>query len=305
MNFFSLLLIGFIFITIGFSEEMKIKIPTADTSWIKHKHLDISYDTHSPSQKLDIYLPDNLMDKHPVIIAIHGGAFMMGDKADIQLKAPLEGVKRNYAVVSLNYRLSGEAIFPAQINDITKAIIFVKENAKTYHLDSNKIALWGGSAGGNLSALAGTLCSKQDTLNKLICNVQAVVDWFGPINFLTMDQQFLKSGKAEPSHSASNSPESQYLGATITHIQSIVTQANPETYISPQTPPFFIQHGDEDPLVPLEQSIEFSHKLINVIGDKNVKFEILKGAKHGGSAFESAENLDKIFNFLDYYLKND
>jgi len=283
----------------------QMTLPTLDTSSIKKKYLNIAYDKSSNAQTLDIYLPEEQPAiTYPVIIAIHGGAFMMGDKSDIQLKAPLEGLKKGYAVVSINYRLSGEAIFPAQINDVTKAILFIKENAHKYNLDSKKIALWGGSAGGNLGALVGTLCSSQKFLSKTTCKVQAVVDWFGPINFLTMDEQFLKSKKGIPSHSASNSPESQYLGATITHIQSVVYQANPETFISSNTPPFFVQHGDQDHLVPLEQSIEFVKKLKNAIGEKNVYFEVLKGADHGGQAFESSENLEKVFTFLDTYLKN-
>jgi len=227
----------------------------------------------------------------------------MGDKSDIQLKAPLEGLKKGYAVVSINYRLSGEAIFPAQINDVTNAIIFIKKNAHIYNLDSKNIALWGGSAGGNLASLAGTLCSSQEFLNKNNCKVKAVVDWFGPINFLTMDKQFRKSEKGEPSHSISTSPESQYLGTTITKITKVVRQANPETFITEKTPPFFVQHGDQDPLVPLEQSIEFVEKLKNAIGEKNVYFEILKGAGHGGQAFESSENLEKVFTFLDLHVK--
>lgn len=279
-------------------------LPTIDVSFITKKYLDIAYDTTSKAQVLDIYLPEELAASYPVIIAIHGGAFMVGDKSDIQLKAPLEGLKRGYAVVSINYRLSGEAIFPAQINDVTNAIMFLKKNAHKYKLDSKKIALWGGSAGGNLVALAGTLCASQEFLSETTCKVQAVVDWFGPINFLTMDEQFRKSGKGEPSHSASTSPESNYLGATITHIPTIVKQASPETYISPKTPPFFVQHGDQDPLVPLEQSIEFVQKLKNAIGEKQVSFEVLNGAGHGGQAFENRENLEKIFTFLDAHLKN-
>lgn len=311
MKFFPTLLLISMLIIIGNAEEIpqpnngaRIPLLKADTSAIKHKYLDIPYDTQSPAQKLDIYLPDSVEEKFPVIISIHGGAFMMGDKADGQLKAPLEGLKRNYAVVSINYRLSGEAIFPTQINDVTKAIIFVKENAKKYHLDSNKIALWGGSAGGNLAALAGTLCSEQSFFAKFDCKVQAVIDWFGPINFLTMDAQFLKSKKGTPSHSLSDSPESKYLGTTITHVPNIVAQANPETYITSQTPPFFIQHGDQDSLVPLEQSIEFSYKLKNVIGEKNVYFEILKDAGHGGPAFENMKNLEKVFDFLEIHLNH-
>src|SRR5512137_108243 len=85
--------------------------PAADTSFVKRRFLDIAYAGLSPSQKLDIYLPDEGSGPFPVIVALHGGAFMGGDKADMQVLPMLEGLKRGYAVVAINYRLSGEAKF--------------------------------------------------------------------------------------------------------------------------------------------------------------------------------------------------
>lgn len=132
------------------------QFPKPDTSHIARKWLDLAYASASPAQKLDIYLPDAGDGPFPVIMAVHGGAFMGGDKADMQLKPMLEGLARQYAVVSINYRLSGESLFPAQIHDVKTAIRWVKANARRYALDGSRIALWGGSAGGHLSALAGT-----------------------------------------------------------------------------------------------------------------------------------------------------
>ena len=128
----------------------------ADTSSIKTQSLDVAYADASESQKLDIYLPNSGSGPFPVIVAIHGGAFLMGDKADGQLTPMLAGLDRGYAVVSINYRLSNEAKFPAQINDVKAAIRFVRANAGTYGLDPNKIAAWGGSSGGYLAAMLGT-----------------------------------------------------------------------------------------------------------------------------------------------------
>ena len=101
----------------------------AEVSAIKRKWQDIAYANLSPSQKLDIYLPDEGDGPFPVIVSVHGGAFMFGDKVDGQLTPMLEGLKRGYAVVSINYRLSGEALFPANITDVKAAIRGVKANA--------------------------------------------------------------------------------------------------------------------------------------------------------------------------------
>jgi acetyl esterase/lipase len=281
----------------------------ANNQNIKNKYLDIPYGNQSDAQKLDIYLPDSNLEKYPVIVSIHGGAFMMGDKADGQVNPMLQALNYGYAVVSVNYRLSGEAQFPAQIHDIKAAIRFIRANAAKYKLNSSKIAAWGGSAGGNLAALAGTSgnVTELEDLSQgnaeYSSRVQAVVDWFGPIDFCAMDQQFNESGKGKADHDAANSPESRLMGKPIQQIPELVKLANPETYITPDDPPFFIQHGTEDQLVPTQQSINFAAKLQNVLPGNQVTIELLQGAYHGGKEFDRPENVKKVIHFLDTYLK--
>lgn len=280
----------------------------ADISQIKTKYLDIPYANSSQAQKLDIYLPESITKPVPVIIAIHGGAFKFGDKRDGQLTPMLAGLKRGYAVISVNYRLSGESLFPANIMDVKAAIRWVRANAATYNLNPNKLAVWGGSAGGNLAALAG-LTNKISDLEDLSqgnagvsSQVQAVVDWFGPTDFLRMDDQLRHSGTGKPDHNEANSPESLLMGQQITTIPEKVRLANPETYITPDDPAIFIQHGEIDPIVPVQQSIHFFEKLQVILGDK-ARIKILYGAGHGGPAFETNENLKEVFAFLDGVLK--
>lgn len=287
------------------------KRPPRDNGYksINRKYIDIPYANLSNSQKLDIYLPDTGNGPFPVIIAVHGGSFMIGDKEDQQITPMLEGVKHGYAVVAINYRLSGEAKFPAAINDVKAAIRWVKANAKQYKLDESKIALWGNSAGANLAALAGVTSEVKEPDDSTLGNsnksniVHAVIDWFGPIDFLTIDSQFNASKMGGAHHSDEESPESKYFGQKITEIPELVEKSNPENYITPDDPPFFIQHGSDDELVPVEQSISFADKLKNVLGDDKVNFEIIEGAKHGYTKYETKENMDKVFAFLDKYLK--
>jgi acetyl esterase/lipase len=282
----------------------------ANTDQIKNKWFDLAYATQSPAQKLDIYLPnDEILGTYPVIISIHGGAFMFGDKADGQLMPMLEGLKQGYAVVSINYRMSSEALFPKNINDVKAAIRWIKANAKKYHFNANKVAVWGGSAGGNLSALAGTSADVKKLEDLSLGNanyssrVQAVVDWFGPIDFLAMDGQLTETGNGKPDHNDVNSPESKVLGRKITEIPEIVKEASPETYLTNDDPPFFIEHGTKDHLVPTQQSIKFAKKIESVLGKDKVRLLLLEGSKHGGPAFETPENLKLVFDFLDSHLK--
>jgi acetyl esterase/lipase len=279
------------------------------TNEIQRKWLNLPYASISPAQKLDIYLPDKPPGPYPVIVAIHGGAFMMGDKSDFQVNPMLQGLSRGYAVVSINYRMSGEAKFPKDIQDVKAAIRWIKANGKKYELNKEKIALWGGSAGGNLASLAGTSGGVQDLEDLSLGNadqssrVQAVVDWFGPMDFLAMDEQLKASGNGPANHSDAQSPESRIMGQKITEIPDRVKLANPETYISPDDPPFLIEHGTKDPLVPTQQSIHFAAKLKAVIGEQKVSLYLIEGARHGGSEFETSENLKRVFDFLDKYLK--
>jgi acetyl esterase/lipase len=254
-------------------------------------------------------LPETGEGPFPVIVSIHGGAFKMGDKADIQVTPMLEGLKRGYAVVSINYRLSGEAIFPAQIQDVKAAIRWIKANAKKYNLNADKLAVWGGSAGGHLAAMAGTTGDVKELEDLSMgsetssSRVHAVVDWFGPINFNTMDDQFKVSGKGRADHNNTNSPESELVGKKITEATDLVKRANPATYITKDDPPFFVEHGTADHLVPTEQSIEFSKALEKVLGKEKVTLQLLEGAGHGTPHFSTQENLNRVFNFLDKLLK--
>lgn len=270
---------------------------------------DVAYATQSQAQKLDIFLPATGDGPFPVIVSIHGGAFKMGDKADGQETAAKEGLNYGYAVVSINYRLSGEAIWPAQIYDVKAAIRWIRANASQHALNANKIAVWGGSAGGHLSAMAGTSAGVSSLEDMSMGNsdkssrVQAVVDWFGPINFLTMDAQFAASGVNGEVHNTPTSPESQLMGQNITEIPLKVEQANPETYITSDDPPFFIQHGTADTNIPIQQSEGLAAKLNPVVGTGKVTFEALQGARHGDPMFMNPSNTAKVFEFLDKYMK--
>jgi acetyl esterase/lipase len=291
---------------------MSVAIPEAQTEQIIRKMFDLSYASLSTAQKLDIYWPEEGNGPFPVILAIHGGAFMGGDKRDVQLTPMLEGLKRGYAVVSMNYRMSGDAIFPALVQDVRAAIRWVRANAEKFLLDPTKIAAWGGSAGGYLALMAGVGAGIPELDDPSLGNpvqpshVQAVVSWFPPTDFLKMDEQLAESGFLPPpqfAHSDENSPESLILGQKITEIPTLVQTANPETYLRPGLPPFFIQHGGKDDTVPYQQSLNFATKLA-AIAPQGVTHEILPDARHADPAFESLQNIQKVFNFLDHTLRS-
>lgn len=270
---------------------------------------DLAYATLSSAQKLDLYIPTSGSGPFPVVIMVHGGGFMMGDKAD---GAGLTGVDQllaaGYAVASINYRLSSEAIYPAQIFDAKAAVRFLRANAAQYNLNPDKFGTWGASAGGNLVALLGTTCGVAELEGAELGNadqsscVQAVVDWFGPIDFLKMDEQF--AGTSCPqTHDAANSPESMLVGAEIQAVPELVQTTNPMNYITADDAPFFIENGTADCNIPPIQNKNLADTLSAVIGAENITYISLEGAGHGGSQFATAENLALVIAFLDKNLK--
>jgi dipeptidyl aminopeptidase/acylaminoacyl peptidase len=166
-----------------------------------------------------------------------------------------------------------------------------------------------GSARGNYAAML-CLTPEKSELDDLTlgysgfsCNVQAAVDMFGPTDFLKMDEQLADSGLGPCDHSQADSPESRYMGAKITEIPSRVQQANPMTYIHKDMPPILIQHGRNDHLVPVQQSIIFVEKLKKYVPADRFEFNILENADHGDPLFETQENMTRVFSFLDKHLK--
>ncbi len=287
-----------------------------DTSQVKTKYLNVSYGNVSKNQTLDIYIPNDINGPYPVILGIFGGAWLGGSSKGSDMAPIIEGGHNHgYAVVCVNYRLSGEAKFPAAVSDCKAAVRFIKANAAKYGFNPDKIAAWGASSGGHLTAMLGTtgnvttLDGDTTTNSSYPSNIQAAVDWFGPTDFTKMDEQFKASGVSSMlgSHSAAGSPESQFIGTAVSSNPTLAQKANPISYISTMNtataPAFFIQHGSKDNLVPYQQSVILADALKPVIGNSKVTFEIINGAGHGTSEFSAASNIKKIFAFLDPIMK--
>lgn len=263
-------------------------------------YADVPYATVSASQALDLWIPTTGSGPFPLVIFVHGGAFSGGDKA-------MEGgnvaavLAKGYAAASLNYRLSGEAIFPAAVQDVKAAVRFLRANASKYGLDPDRFAAWGESAGGNLVAMIGTTGDQATVLDDpslgnagVSSAVQAVVDWYGPSDFLQADAQFAAMPPAACNGQMlaldpADSPGSVYLGAAIQTIPDTAAAANPITYIASATklPVFSIAAGDSDCQVPNQQS-QILHEALQAAGATST-FTLVPGATHGDPAITSSQ----------------
>ncbi|UCG57772.1 MAG: alpha/beta hydrolase [Phycisphaerales bacterium] len=254
---------------------------------------------------LDLYLPAKSPAPSPVIVWVHGGGWLGGSKGSGGRARPMLG--RGYAVVDVGYRLSGEAIFPAQIQDCKAAVRWVRANADKYSLDPGRIGAWGSSAGGHLVALLGTAGDVREfdtgANARYSSRVQAVCDWFGPTDFTQMDKHSLDGSSLI--HDAPNSPESLLVGGPIQEEphRSAARKANPITYVTKDDPPFLIMHGDKDMLVPLHQS-ELLHDALTKAGVV-ARLYVVKGGGHGlrGGEDRSEKLFEIAADFFDRHLK--
>jgi len=251
------------------------------------------------SQMLDLFAAEEASEPLPLVVWIHGGAWQSGSKENCPA-LPL--ATRGYAVASINYRLTGEASFPAQIEDCRAAIRWLRANAEKHHLDPRRIGVWGASAGGHLVALLGTSADVKgwDGVgghSNESARVQAVCDYFGPADFLLHFNPD-RATKAD-------SPITRLLGGPLKDKQDEARKASPVTYISKDDPPFLIVHGDQDPLVPIVQS----ELLCDALKKAGVDVTLLKvkNGKHGAFGPECEpspmEIRDTVFKFFDNNLK--
>ena len=260
---------------------------------------DIEYGKPGPSAlKMHLVRPNTpLTNPLPVVVYIYGGAWRGGSR-DQGIESLTRLARAGYVGASIEYRHSQAATFPAQIQDCKCAIRFLRSRAKEFGLDPDKVGVWGLSSGGHLAALLGVSAGVEALEGDLgyaqfSSGVNAVVDWFGPTDFLQMDKfpGVLK-------HNDANSPESRLIGGPIQQNPEKAKLANPIAYVTSNAPPFLIMHGGSDPLVPPQQSQLLAAALKKAKAP--VELVIVPGAPHG---FVGAEHEERVRAFFDKHLK--
>lgn len=254
--------------------------------------------------KLDIYLPKDGKEKHPLIVVIYGSAWFSNNfknAAYMSLGKPLTDA--GYAVACINHRSSGDAKYPAQINDVKGAIRHLRANAEKYGLDTSFLGITGFSSGGHLSAMAGvTNDMKTRTVGDVAIDIEgniggnldqssavdAVVDWFGPVDMARMENCETVKG--------ADSPEAALIGGAPAENMDMVALISPITYISESTAPMLVIHGNADNVVPFCQGKYFSEELKKA--GKLDKFIPVEGGQHGPVTFNE-ETFKEMVDFFN------
>lgn len=252
---------------------------------------DIEYASVGPHRlRLDLYLPEDRSRPVPLVVWVHGGAWRAGSKDDVPVQRWLH---HGLAIASVEYRLSTQARFPAQIHDIKAAIRWARTNAQQYQIDPDHVIVAGSSAGGHLAALVGvsngleSLEGDVGEFRTTSSDVQAIVSFYGASNLQTILSQSTAHGL-----SVRVPALKLLLGGLPDEFPELAKMASPVAHVDAADPPLWLIHGDADPQMPIEQSYELqrgydARKL-------DVDFEIVSGGKHGGEGFFTDHQLDRI-----------
>lgn len=242
------------------------------------------------SLKLDLYVPENLSAPVPLVIDVHGGGWMAVDKSEMIARSL---IGHGFAVASIDYRLSGVAIFPAQIYDCKTAVRWLRAHAADYGYKPDKIGAWGDSAGGHLVSLLGLTADNpalegNEGNTNVSSSVQAVCDFYGPSDLWSADHHLADT--------VADNAVPRLIGGLIEQNEDKARAASPLFYVSSNACPFLIVHGDKDPIVPLEQSVALNDALQKA--GVPTQLYIVKGGGHGFGdphAYELAEAFFKQY----------
>ena len=258
-------------------------------------HRDIEYARIGEhSLRLDLHLPDGSSTPAPLIVWVHGGGWRNGSKKAVPL-APL--VARGFAIASVDYRLTPVAPFPANVHDIKAAIRFLRAHRSDYQLATDRIAIAGGSAGGHLAALVGVTNGHLELEGEIgtdrgqSSDIHAIASFYGASNLQSILRQSTPFG----------------LGVRIPALQlllrgqpeekpELARLASPVAHVDASDPPLLLVHGDQDPQMPVAQSLEFVGAYERV--GLKARFIPIHGGVHGGREFYDEPRLALVQEFL-------
>jgi acetyl esterase/lipase len=241
-------------------------------------------------QTFDLYLPkDKGVGPIPLVVWMHGGAFKYSNKDWNNVKYL---VKHGYALASVDYRLTDDAKFPAQIQDCNVALNFLLANAASYGIDPRRFVIGGASAGAHLALLLGLARNERAFDADPSLKPFAILDFFGPTDMTSVIDEVGQGHGREVQEDV----VMRLLGGPLADHLEQARQASPISYVARGNPPVLILHGDQDDLVPYAQSQRL-HSRLDQVGVRNELIAV-KGAKHDGPMFETPEIQEKVISFL-------
>lgn len=293
--------------------------PEIDVGQFREVRLDLAYAEESPNQILDIFYPDEGEGPFPAVIVMHGGAFCAGHKRTHYIRSMCLPVTQGYAVVTVEYRLSQESRWPAQLIDGKAAIRYLRAHARELKLDPERFAVWGNSAGGTVTQLLAVSGDREECDDLSVgewasSRVQCALAWY-TISELNSAEQFgadtqeelmrTGAGKGMLPDGGARGRETVFtrlLGYNPLLYPERAVRVSPLSYVDESCPPMLLQHGTGDLVVDYHQSVYMYEKVTAVCGKGRARLELFEGEPHGSQVIKAKENISHCLDYLDTYL---
>ena len=251
---------------------------------------------YSDGLKLDLYYPEQINDKNPLVISIFGGGWISGFKTDKFVPPMIQPINEGFIVAVPDYTLSLDAPFPQSVIDIKKCIAFLRSHSDLYKIDTNNITLWGESAGAHLALEAGLVENSHFDL-ALDTRVKNIVAMYAPSNPLAINAQAEKLDILDTARSDKDTVFGIYMGKNYDDERQM-NLASPIKQINDHMPNIILEHGTKDALVPYLQSVEFFNKAKEKYPDSHVTLSIYDGLQHTDPFFFTKEHVHYLMNML-------
>ena len=251
---------------------------------------------YSDGLKLDLYYPEQINDKNPLVISIFGGGWISGFKTDKFVPPMIQPINEGFIVAVPDYTLSLDAPFPQSVIDIKKCIAFLRSHSDLYKIDTNNITLWGESAGAHLALEAGLVENSHFDL-ALDTRVKNIIAMYAPSNPLAINAQAEKLGILDTARSDKDTVFGIYMGKNYDDERQM-NLASPIKQINDHMPNIILEHGTKDALVPYLQSVEFFNKAKEKYPDSHVTLSIYDGLQHTDPFFFTKEHIHYLMNML-------
>lgn len=291
-----------------------------DPSQFKNHYLDVPYAQESPRQTLDLWLPNEGQGPFPLIIFVHGGGWVSGNKRETTMPGVFKFPSQGYALACVEYRLVPDVRWPEPLEDVRAAIRFLRAHAEEYRLNPDKVAIMGNSAGGHLSNMVAALAGRPLFQGPQHGNldqsdaVQCLISVYSPTDLYQVDLCERTEQQDQINATAGNvlrgdtgergmsKPHNQLMGVCCRDFPGIAACASPITYVDGNFPPAYYLQGVKDIVVPYTQSVAMVRTINDACGEGHAKLELFEDAVHGDPVMKTDEVTNRILDFVDEVL---
>lgn len=286
-----------------------------DPDQFGRKFLDVHFGD-DPFQTMDIWLPEEGEGPFPLIIFVHGGGWVGGDKRENTQPGIFKVMSQGYALACINYRIAPNVVWPAPLEDVRCGIRYLRAHAEEYKLKADKIAGWGNSAGAHIlnmvAALGGRPIMKGKEMGypDVDDSIQCLVSLYGPsdmyqvdlCNRLREEDVVNATGGTEVAGDMGEGmvfPHNLIMGFKNSRNPAAASFGGPINFVTADFPPAFFMHGIKDPVVPYTQSVSFWNKINETCHEERAKLKLFEDAVHGDPVMKTDEVVNEALDFID------